>query len=123
MRKSPACPSSQQVHVIREDTMACKLTRIAGGTFQGRTGARVAVDVRSDARAKTVRIAYAGEQDGQAPFEFTVKRGLNQLLVVALGVQDGQKMTVVEVGTDDCPLRRFAWSTTHFFTAITIQGI
>jgi hypothetical protein len=103
--------------------MACKLTRIPGGTFTARAGAKVEVDVRSDEPASTVRIIYAGDQDGEAPFEFTVKEGRHLLLVVALGVNNQQRMNVVEVdGEDDCQLKRFSWSTSRFHTTLPIEG-
>ena len=104
--------------------MACKLTRQADGSFQGKTGAKVQVDVRSDSAASAVRIAYAGEQDGEPPFEFKIKSGRNKLLVVALGVKNDQLMRVVEVdGANDCHLRNFFWSSTHFHTTLDIEGV
>lgn len=103
--------------------MACKLTRQADGSFQGETGANVQVDVRSNQPASTVRIIYAGDQDGDAPFEFTIKSGKNKLLIVAVGVTNDQKMRVVEVdGQNECHLRNFFWSSTHFHTALDIEG-
>jgi hypothetical protein len=103
--------------------MACKLTRKPGGTFVAAVGSKIVVDVRSDRPAATVRIAYAGEQDGEAPFEFRLKKGRHMLLVVALGLNREDIMTVVEVDDeDDCPLKRFAWSSEHFLTTLAIEG-
>lgn len=104
--------------------MACKLTRVPGGGFEAAVGSKIIVDVRSEDPASTVRIAYAGEQDGEPPFEFRVKKGRNLLLLVALGVSQDQRMTVVEVdGDNDCPLKRFSWSSTNFHTALAIEGV
>jgi hypothetical protein len=104
--------------------MACKLTREEDGSFTGRNGQTVQVDVRSEDTASTVRIIYAGEDDGDAPFEFTIKPGRNKLLVAALGVDDNQRMRVVELDGDTvCPLKTFFWSTTNFHTTLDINGI
>ncbi len=105
--------------------MACKLTRQPDGSFQAKTGEKVQVDVRSDdGAAKTVRITYAGEQDGAAPFEFETKADKNKLLIVAVGVKDDQKMEVVEVdGANECHLKNFFWSSTHFHTTLDIVGV
>ena len=104
--------------------MGCRLTRQPDGRFRGRAGETVRIEVRSGDPANTVRIAYAGKQDGDPPFDFVIQQGENKLLVVALGAQDGQKMTVVEVeGENVCPLKRFFWSRTHFHTTLDIEGI
>lgn len=106
------------------EAMGCKLTRQPNGGFRGPAEERVRIDVRSDQPASVVRIAYAGEQDGDPPFEFLIRQGENKLLVVALGAQDGQKITVVELeGENACPLKRFFWSRTHFHTTLDIEGI
>lgn len=104
--------------------MACKLVRQPGGTFTAPAGSKITIAVRSDQPARTVRITYAGEQDGDAPFEFRVRKGRNLLLVVAVGVAQDQRMLVVEVdGATDCPLKRFSWSSTHFHTTLPVEGV
>src|SRR5215510_3465731 len=106
--------------------MACVLKQQTNGSVQGPTGATVTVAVRSKQTASTVQIFYAGTQDGQAPFQFTIQQGLNKLLIAALGVTNGQRMSVVEVdGAQDCnpPLQIFFWSSTSFFTALDIVGV
>jgi hypothetical protein len=104
--------------------MAGQLTRQDDGSFQGKTNATIQVDLRSDQPASMVRIAYAGEQDGAAPFEFQIKAGMNKLLVVALGVSDGQKMELVEAnGASDWHLRSFFWSKSHFHATLDIEGV
>lgn len=103
--------------------MACKLTREGGGVFSAPIGSKIAIDVRSDTPAQTVRISYAGEQDGEAPFEFKVKEGRHVALLVALGAEESQRMTLVEVsGDEDCTLKRFTWSSTNFSTSIIVKG-
>lgn len=104
--------------------MACKLTRQPDGSFQGKSDAKVQVDIRSDQPASTVRIIYAGVQDGDAPFEFKIKSGMNKLLIAAVGVKNDQRMRVVEVdGKNECHLRNFFWSSTHFHTTLDIEGV
>ncbi len=104
--------------------MAGKLIRQDDGSFQGKTDTLIQVDVRSEQPASMVRIAYAGEQDGAAPFEFQIKAGMNKLLVVALGVSDGQKMELVEAhGANDWHLRNFFWSKTNFHATLDIEGV
>ena len=104
--------------------MPCVLKRRPDGVFVGPTGKKVQVDIDSDQPASTVRIIYAGEQDGEAPFEFKIKAGLQVLLIVAVGVANDQLMRVMEVsGTQRCPLRKFFWSSTHFHTALEIEGV
>lgn len=105
--------------------MPCKLARQPGGTFKARVGARITVDVRSDQPAETVHIFYAGEQDGEAPFEFVVQRGAFPLLLAAVGVEQDQRMLVVEDdGTEQgCPVKRFSWSRAHFHTTLVIEGV
>ena len=103
--------------------MACKLKREPGGTFTAPVGSKIEIDVRSDTPAQTVRITYAGEQDGEGPFEFKVKEGKHVVLVVALGLEENQRMTLVEIaGEDECALKRFTWSSTNFSTAIAVKG-
>ena len=103
--------------------MACVLSR-QGRVFQGETGSSVQVAVRSASPASTVHIVYAGEHDGTPPFTFTISTGKNKLLVHALGCNNGQRMTVVEVdGEHDCYLKNFFWSGNNFFTALTIEGV
>lgn len=104
--------------------MSCTLTREPGGVFTAPVGSQVEIDIRSERPAETVRISYAGDQDGEAPFEFTVKEGKHVVLVVALGVEERQRMTLVEIsGEDECPLKRFTWSTTNFSTSIAVKGV
>jgi hypothetical protein len=104
--------------------MPCVLRRRADGVFEAPAGKKVQVDVQSAQPATTVRLIYAGEQDGEAPFEFKIKAGRQKLLIVALGVTDDQMMRVVEVsGTTSCPLRKFFWSNTHFHTTLDIEGV
>ena len=103
--------------------MACVLSR-HGRVFQGLIGRNVEVAVRSQSPANTVRIAYAGSQDGTPPFTFAVQAGKNKLLVQALGCNNAQRITVVEVdGAVDCKLKTFRWSGTNFFTTMTIEGL
>ncbi|HYR83801.1 MAG TPA: hypothetical protein VE422_06965 [Terriglobia bacterium] len=104
--------------------MACKLTKQDNGSFRGDNGAVVTVGLRSDEPASTVRIIYAGEEDGEAPFEFTLKPGKSKLLIAALGIKNNQKMRVVELdGVTECPLKTFFWSSTHFHTTLDIEGV
>jgi hypothetical protein len=104
--------------------MPCVLRRRDDGVFEGPTGKKVRVDVVSAQPAATVRLIYAGEQDGEAPFEFKIKPGAQKLLIVALGVTNDQVMHVVEVsGNQNCPLRKFFWSSTHFHTMLDIEGV
>lgn len=104
--------------------MARQLTRQDDGSFQGNTNAIVQVDLRSEQPASIVRIVYAGEQDGAAPFEFRIKAGVNKLLLVALGVSDSQKMELVEAdGANDWHLRNFFWSKTNFHATLEIEGV
>jgi hypothetical protein len=103
--------------------MACTLIRQDDGTFAGKRGRTVRVDVQSDRPASVVRISYAGEQDGTAPFEFTVKPGRQKLLITALGVDNDQRMKVVEIAAGQpCHLKNFFWSATHFHTTLDIVG-
>lgn len=103
--------------------MSCKLTRKAGGTFTAPVGSKIEVAIRSDDPAATVRITYGGEQDGESPFEFRVKKARTLLLVVALGATQDQRMALVEVaGGEECVLKRFTWSSHNFYTAIAIEG-
>lgn len=104
--------------------MACNLTRGADGVFTGTTGKSVEIGLRSDTPAKIVRLTYAGTDDGAAPFNFTIKRGLNKLLIVAVGESSGvQLMKVTEdPGRNGCHLKNFFWSRTHFFTTLDIEG-
>lgn len=103
--------------------MACKMTRERGGSFTAPIGSKITIDIRSDQPAETVRIIYGGEQDGETPFEFRVKGGKHALLVVALGAKQDQRMTLVELsGQQECALKRFTWSSTHFHTAINVEG-
>lgn len=103
--------------------MPSKLKRRDDGTFTGKTGAEVEVALRSESPASTVRIIYAGEEDGEAPFTFDIKRGENDLLIVAVGADEDQKMIVVEVTDgEDARLKSFFWSNTRFFTTLTIEG-
>jgi hypothetical protein len=104
--------------------VARKLTRQDDGSFQGKTNATIQVDIRSEQPASMVRIVYGGEQDGAAPFEFQIRSGVNKLLVVALGVSEGQKMELVEAdGASDWHLRNLFWSKTNFHTTLDIEGV
>jgi hypothetical protein len=104
--------------------MACTLKRRASdGVFVGAAGRKVRVDVRSDQPATLVQLIYAGELDGVPPFEFTIKKGRQKLLIAAAGVVGDQRMKIVELsGAEVCPLRNFFWSTTHFHTTLDIEG-
>lgn len=104
--------------------MGCVLKRQGDGSFQGKTGRKIQVDVRSTQPASTVRIIYAAEQDGVTPFELTIKAGRQKLLIAALGVVNDQRMRVVEVADpEDCHLKNFFWSSTHFHTTLDIEGV
>jgi hypothetical protein len=104
--------------------MAGMLTRRPDGIFEGPIGKTVRVDVRSKDPVRTVEIFYAGEVDGEAPFEFEIKSGRHKLLVVALGSDSDQKVNVVEIANDEeHHLRFFFWSTSHFSTTLTIEGV
>ena len=104
--------------------MACNLTRREDGVFTGRTGKSVEIGLRSEAPARVVRLTYAGTDDGDEPFTFTIKTGLNKLLIVAVGGSSGvQLMKVTEdPGGEACHLKNFFWSRTHFFTTLDIEG-
>jgi hypothetical protein len=92
--------------------------------FEAPTGKKVEINLESALPAKTVRLTYAGEEDGEAPFEFKIKAGPQKLLLVAVGVKNNQTMSVVEVsGNTSCPLRKFFWSNTHFHTTLDIEGV
>jgi hypothetical protein len=83
----------------------------------------VRIDLRSEKPATLVRIFYAGEQDGDVPFEFTIKAGRQKLLLVASGAERNQRMRIVELsGRDVCQLRNFFWSPTNFSTVLDIEG-
>lgn len=105
--------------------MVCSLKRRhSDGVFVGKVGRKVRVDVLSEQPASLVQLIYAGELDGKAPFEFTVQKGRQKLLIVAAGVDGDQRMRIVELLEDDevCQLRNFFWSTTHFHTMLDIEG-
>lgn len=104
--------------------MACSLKRRqSDGVFVGTTGRKVRVDVESEQPAALIHLTYAGEGDDTAPFEFTIQKGQQKLLVVAAGVEDDQLMRIVELSGDEvCFLRKFFWSTTHFHTTLDIEG-
>jgi uncharacterized OsmC-like protein len=104
--------------------MACSLKRRqSDGVFVGTAGRKVRVDVQSEQPAELVQLIYAGEVDGAPPFEFTIKKGQQKLLIVAVGVDSDQRMKIVELSGDEvCPLRNFFWSTTHFHTTLDIEG-
>ena len=104
--------------------MACSLTRREGGVFTASSGQSVEIGLRSATPARIVRLTYAGTEDGDAPFSFTVKKGLNKLLIVAVGESDDvQLMKVTEDPEGDaCHLKNFFWSRTHFFTTLDIEG-
>lgn len=105
--------------------MACVLKRRPDGVFEGKTGKTVEIGLASDAPAQVVRIAYAGTQDGEAPFTFDIVRGRQKLLLVALGGgEDVQRMRIVEdPAGDQCRLRNFFWSPANFFTTLDIEGV
>ena len=104
--------------------MARILSRQPDGSFKGKSGKNVQIRVRSsEGAAGTVRIVYAGEQDGKAPFNFTIKKEKHKLLVIAVGVEKVQRMQVVEVdGSEEYKLKHFYWSPAHFHTTLDIQG-
>jgi len=105
--------------------MACILTRRSSdGVFVGKTGKTVEIGIQSDHPARIVRLTYAGTQDGAAPFTFKIQSGIQKLLVVALGTGTGvQQMKIVEDPSgDNCRLRNFFWSPTHFHTTLDIEG-
>jgi hypothetical protein len=104
--------------------MACTLKRRkSDGVFVGTTGSKVRVDLQSEQPATLVQMIYAGEIDGTAPFEFTIQKGRQKLLIVAAGVDSDQRMKIVELaGTEVCHLRNFFWSTAHFHTTLDIEG-
>ena len=104
--------------------MACSLKRRqSDGVFVGRVGTKVRVDLQSDQPATLVQLIYAGDLDGTTPFEFTIKKGLQKLLIVATGIVGDQRIKVVELSGDEiCHLRNFFWSTTHFHTTLDIEG-
>jgi len=104
--------------------MACKLKRRqSDGVFVGDAGVKVRVDVQSEEPAALVQLIYAGELDGTAPFEFTIRKGRQKLLIAAAGVDSDQLMKIVELsGSDACHLRNFFWSTTHFHTTLDVEG-
>jgi len=104
--------------------MACSLKRRqSDGVFVGTVGRKARVDVQSETPAALVQLIYAGELDGTPPFEFTIKKGQQKLLIVAAGVDADQRMQIVELSGDDvCHLRNFFWSTTHFHTTLDIEG-
>jgi len=104
--------------------VACILKRRDDGVFVGKTGRTVEIGIRSTQPAQVVRLMYAGTEDGAAPFTFTIKKGPQKLLVVAIGVNANvQHMRIVEDPSDaDCHLRNFFWSPTHFHTTLDIEG-
>lgn len=106
--------------------MACVLRRRPDGVFEGTTGATVAIDLTSNQPSRLVHLFYAGEHDGTAPFQFTIRPGKNKLLVVAVGTAVAgltQRMVIIEAGSPPCPLRLFFWSTTNFSTMLDIEGV
>jgi hypothetical protein len=104
--------------------MACTLKRRqSDGVFVGAAGQKVRVDVQSEQPASLVQLIYAGELDGTPPFEFTIQKGRQKLLIVAVGVDGDQRMQIVELSANAvCHLRNFFWSTTHFHTTLDIEG-
>lgn len=104
--------------------MPCSLERNDEGVFVGPKGKKVRIDVRSDTPASLVQLFYAGEKDGEPPFEFTIKAGKQKLLIVAAGMGGPQRMKIVELsGAEVCPLRNFFWSNTNFSTLLDIEGV
>ena len=105
--------------------MACVLKRRQDGVFEGKTGKTVEIDVTSDAPTQMVRLAYAGTEDGEAPFTFTIVSGRQKLLLFALGSSATvQLMRIVEDPSGDkCRLRNFFWSPSNFFTVLEIEGV
>jgi hypothetical protein len=103
--------------------MAFKLTRDpSDGTFHGETGQKVTIGCDSSAGASVVRIGYAGTEDGEAPFEFTIKKGKNVLVVIVFD-NVPKRVFVTEIdGAATQNLRFFNWSPTNFFTQLTIVG-
>ena len=105
--------------------MACILTRRpSDGVFVGKTGKTVEIGIRSGQPAQIVRLIYAGAQDGATPFTFQIQRGLQKLLIVAIGIGTGvQRMQIVEHPSgSNCHLKNFFWSPTHFHTVLDIEG-
>ena len=104
--------------------MACSLKRRqSDGVFVGTAGRKARVDVQSEQPATLVQLIYAGELDGTPPFEFTIQKGRQKLLIAAAGVVGDQRMKIVELSGDEvCHLRNFFWSTTHFHTTLDIEG-
>lgn len=104
--------------------MACSLKRRkTDGVFVGTVGRIVRVDVQSEQQAEIVRLTYAGEEDGTAPFEFTIQKGRCKLLIAVVGVGGEQRMEIVELaGADVCHLRRFFCTPAHFHTTLDIEG-
>ena len=78
--------------------MACTLKRRqSDGVFVGTAGRKARVDVQSEQPATLVQLIYAGELDGTPPFEFTIQKGRQKLLIVAAGVVGDQRMKIVEL--------------------------
>jgi hypothetical protein len=108
--------------------MACTLERRDDGVFEGKTGRTIQIDIDSDQPAALVKLFYGGDLDGEAPFEFKIRKGPQKLLVVAAGVESDeentQHMRIVErSGGEDCFLRHFFWTPKHFHTTLDIEGV
>lgn len=101
-----------------------KLRRIDGGKFAGKAGEDVTITTRSDQPADIVCILYNGVIDGEAPFDFTIEPNENGLYIVAFGVQQPQRIYIVEKeGDEEYDLKYFYWSAANPGTKLPIVGV
>lgn len=103
--------------------MAFKLSRGEDRRFGGRIGEVVEIGVSPQGQARLVRISYAGEEDGTAPFQFTIREGLHALVVAPIGVLEPQKIFITEKdGIQVQDLTYFSWSSATPIVRLAIVG-
>jgi hypothetical protein len=97
-------PGDNSVPVAREETtMPCCLKKTnTVRRFTASVGCKVTLGLRGDegAGAEIVHIRYAGDElDKEPPFEFTVRSGLN-MLVVLVEASSLQSLELIEICGD-----------------------
>jgi hypothetical protein len=77
--------------------MACKLTKVALRTFQGKTGALVPITVDSDSGGAFVVSAVYADKALSSPWSFTIVAGYHQLSVLIENPNAGDPTRIQEV--------------------------